>query len=877
MSNLRKWLRFGLVGSIATVGITVFGGSAVQADVPPPSLTLIVDGQVIQDTSVVESGTTITAVASGLLDPGTGTRELRINLDPTTVYQSGGVTAPEGWTVEWSTDGGSNWVNVEPSPPEDVTNVRATANVEAGNVVLGTQRYTKGLNASVPASTFSGSTGGDGWDVFFYDDYVLNVFHHQSSYLPLDCHLRSTGARCDGYNPTVNVSSGVTGSRFPGYQSANRSGGWVDGNTGFAYLFTTQTATNTPGALCVDLNVAPPVSCGFKALSADTNVNSYQYLSNAEGAGGRLFGIDTQNRKLLCLDPATGAACAGSPVQLGGNAQLAAYNYHVYPLGSKVFATTDTTLNCFEAATLAPCAGAWPVTYASLSWAVTGMSPVAHMDAQGTIDGVCMWNGCLDLAGVDQTSGATPNWVNPHSITPWSASNNNSSSGYYGRFEASAGRAFLQRVLSSADVYCFDYATEAACADFSEQVNDTSLYALRADPNNPTCIWYNTDGGRIGLFDAYTGATECTANPVITLQPSAFAPRFVCQSSGGIDRWISFEMTSIGGTDPVTTQNLTMRTGNGEIVPGWSSIPIAVNQILDMTALSVGDTGARPTFNVGFNLTSGSLDSAEFEVIYEGRGPELCVDLTLDNSGAPGAPNCPQVVDLSASVTEDVTGSVTTSAPGRSIVASGDATECPENIIPATPPTAPPSAVGSTSGGVCQVAFGASDDGGSPIRWYEYQIDGGSWVVADTTADGDGGFTAPVPCPEPGASSSIAVRGVNLIGNGDTAVLSLAVPPPTTTTTTTVAPVTTTTVAPATTTTVPPATTTTVPPATTTEPAASPVTAPPTAPSTTLVPTGVLPATGGGESGQRVVIWAALFIAAGASALLMSRRRATTD
>ena len=44
-----------------------------------------------------------------------------------------------------------------------------------------TQRYTKELNASVPASTFSGSTGGDGWDVFFYDDYVLNIFHHNSS------------------------------------------------------------------------------------------------------------------------------------------------------------------------------------------------------------------------------------------------------------------------------------------------------------------------------------------------------------------------------------------------------------------------------------------------------------------------------------------------------------------------------------------------------------------------------------------------------------------------------------------------------------------------------------------------------------------------
>ena len=873
MGKLRTWLRLGLVGSIATAGIAVFGGSAVQAEVPPPSLTLIVDGQVIQDTSVVESGTTITAVASSLLDPGSGSRELRIDLDSTTIYQAGGVTAPEGWVVEWSTDDGASWVTVEPSPPGDVTNVRATANVEAGNVVLGTQRYTKDLDASVPASTFSGSTGGDGWDVFFYDDYVLNVFHHQSSFVALDCHLRSTGDRCAGYNPATNVSAGNTGSRFPGYRSANKSGGWVDGNSGNAYLFTTEVATNTPGALCVDLNVSPPESCGFVALSADTNVTSYGYMSNAEGVNGRLFGSEAANQKLLCLDAATQAPCAGSPVQLTGGVDGAASKYHVYPLGSKVFATTDTTLHCFEAATLAPCAGAWPVSYASLSWTAANMSPVAHMDGDGTIDGVCMWNGCLDLAGADQAA----NWVNPHSITPWAANaGSNYYSGQYGRFEASAGRAFLQLVLSSPDVYCFDYATEAACADFSEQVNDRSLYALRADPNNPTCIWYNSDPGRIGLFDAYTGATECTANPVITLQPSAFAPRFVCQSSGGIDRWISFEMTSILGTDPVTTQNLTMRTGNGEIVPGWSNLPIVVNQILDMTSLLVDDTGARPTFNVGFNLTSGSLDSAEFEVIYEGRGPELCVDLTLDNAGAPGSPNCPQVVDLSASVTEDVAGSTTTPAPDRSIVASGDATECPENIIPATAPTAPPGAVGTTAGATCQIAFDAAGDGGSQIRWYEYQIDGGSWVVAETTPDGDGGFTAPVPCPEPGNSSSIALRGVNLIGNGETAVLSLAVPAPTTTTstTTTIAP--TTTMAPTTTT--EPATTTTEPATTTTEPATSPVTVPPTAPTTTAVPTGILPATGGGGGGgQAIALWATLLVATGAAALALSRRRVTTD
>ncbi|MDX1747716.1 MAG: hypothetical protein R3324_17415, partial [Halobacteriales archaeon] len=352
------------------------------------------------------------------------------------------------------------------------------------------------------------------------------------------------------------------------------------------------------------------------------------------------------NAKLLCFDTATDAACANSPIQLDGNAATA--YYHVYPLGSKVFASTNSTLYCFEASNLSTCAGSWPVTYADLEWTAVEMSPVAHMDSNGGIDGVCMWAGCLDLSGADRTTGGS--WVNPHSITPWSSNALvNRWSGRYGRFEATAGRAFLQEVLQGPtfDVYCFDYATEAACAGFdTTPTNDYYVYALRADPNNPNCLWYNSDPGKIGLFDAVTGAPECTANPVITLQPSAFAPRSVCATSGGIDRWVSIEMTALNGTDVQSTQTLTMRTGNGDPVDGWVGVPIEVGQTLDLSGLSVEETGARPSFNIGFNVTGGSIDSADFTVIYEGRGPELCADLTVDNTAVDGSPTCPVVAAL---------------------------------------------------------------------------------------------------------------------------------------------------------------------------------------------------------------------------------------
>ena len=783
MGTWRTWARIATATIVTAAATIALSGSPVQAEQPPPTLALLVDGDTIRDSSVVATGTELTAVASGLLTQGTGSRELRIDLDPLTVYEPGGVTAPEGWTVEWSTDGGTSWVGSEPAVPADVTNVRATADVVAGVSSQGSQRYTQTFTAPVPASTFSANTGGDGWDTFFYDDYVLNIFHHDSSAVRLSCNLRSTGERCPDFDPNDDAKS-----RFAGYRAGDRSGGWVSGNTGIAYAFTAEISSNTPGALCIDLNTAPPQDCGFTALSGATNVTSYSPLSNAEGVGGRLFGSESVNHQLLCLDATTEAACAGSPIQLAGNGNTSMY--HVYPLGSKVFASTDTTLYCFEAATLAACGGAWPVTYASLSWTPTEMSPVAHMDANGTIDGVCMWNGCLDLVGADRTTGG--DWVNPHSVTDWADNaSNNSWSGRYGRFEASAGRAFLQDVLSSDDVYCFDYATEAACAGFGDTPSSTtSMYALRADPNNPNCIWYNSDPGNIGLFDAISGEQSCTANPVITLQPSAFAPRFVCSTSGGIDRWISVTMNEVNGTDPVTTQALTMRTGDGDPVPGWVDVPLTVSSPLDLSGLSVASTGARPSFNIGFQITSGEVTSAEFTVVYQGRGPELCVDTTVQAAG------CPQIIGLGASITEKIGNAapVTRAAAPRSIVAGGDANQCPEDLILATPPAPVGGPTPIRNGpGDCIIRFAApADDGGSPIRWYEYSIDGGPWIVAQVEVEADGMLSFPIDCTD-GETNEVRIRPVNLLGPGDPVVISLApqaTPGPTTSPSTTTTPAT---------------------------------------------------------------------------------------
>ena len=850
-----RWFSSSVVAVGALVCAATVSGVSAAVNSPGVEFNLSVAGTLLRDGSTVDQGTTVKVGASSLLKEGTGNRELRVGLDPGFVYQSGGVTAPEGWSVEYSTNNGTSWVSSEPSPASTVTDVRATKSaLAAGPIVAGSQIFSSETVAAIPSDTFAASTGGDGWDVFFYENYVLNIFHHQSSYIALNCLLRTTGTLCPGFNPTL--TSGAAYSRFSGYMAGNRSGGWALTTTGKVYAFTSQVSSSTPGVLCIDVTTAPPTNCGFVALSTATNVNAYQFLSNAEGVGGRLFGIETANNKLLCFDPSTNAACVGSPVSLAGTTGSGyTTRAHVYPLGDKVFASTDTTLHCFESSNLAPCAGSWPVSYASLSWSAQTISPVAHMNAAGTIDGVCMWNGCLDLTGAKRTGAG---WVNPHSITSWSGSAaTNGSSGQYGRFEATNGRAFLQLVLQASQyIYCFDFATEAACSGFNNQPrsSDTKTYALRADPNNPACVWYNTDPGRISLFDTVTGSPSCTGNPVVTLQPSSFAPRYACSTTRGVDEWTLVKLKSVAGTGTASGITLTVRDPLGNPVAGWTNKPIAIGTSYDMTGVDVGTSGSRPTFNFAFTgVTGGNITSATVSLDYMGKGPELCVNTVLSAGGS----LCPIISGTSTKFIDSV-GSPATYTKNRSLtIGTGGA--CVQNIVQMAPPGPPRNPAGTPrSSTTARVSFDIpADDGGSPIIGYKYSMDNGAtWSTVNATVGAGGKLEFDLSSLSAGSTYTVKLLATNAIGRSTIASASVDMP-----LTFSVAAVTTTTVPP---------TTTTVPPTTTTVAVA--------AAEVDIVPVAVVKAVkaiplAGLRNTNMIVLLALAMVGAGAVSVAFGRRR----
>lgn len=749
--------------TVATISPTPVGAAAGE---PSAEMAVTVGGVPIRDASVVDDGTSVSVGVSGLLTPGSGQRELRATLDPGMQYTAGTAEAPEGWNIEFSTNGGSSWVGTEPSPASTVTDVRATAAVTAGAITGYSQLYSSETVAPVPSSTFSGSTGGDGWDVFFYDDFVFNIFHHNSSMIRLDCHLRSTGARCAGY--TVD---------FNGYQTANRSGGWVDSITGKLYAYTTQSSTGRPGVLCVDVN-STPTSCGFTPLSTDTSVTDYGYLTNAEFVGRRIFGVETSGTgTLLCFDAALGTQCPGSPIDLIDATDAG----QTYPLsvGDRIVVKTASRMYCFDADTLTTCAGSWPATISAAN--ATPAAP--HTDADGLLDGVCHETGCLDL------SGAATAWVSPWSlgVSGWPTA--------YSYFSGALTQGRFYFVSNDElAVDCFDYGTDARCTNFPTQrfaSNFYGIYATRVDPNNPSCIWVNSDGGQIRVFDAFTGLPGCSANPVITLQPSSFAPRFTCTTANSIDEWRVLELTSLTGTGTPGTIALTVRDALGATVAGWVNRPITVGTPLDMTGLDVTLSGSRPTFNFAFgNITGGSISAATIALDYAGKGPELCIDATLHA----GAAVCPVLTGLDGALLDSVPNPDQTFTVRREFTVGTDLTLCPEDIRPMTVPSVPRDLDGSGGHtGDGSITFMApADDGGSPLREYKLSLDGGdTWTTPTVVDNGDGTFTVHLSGLAPGTTYPLELKATNLMGRSASATMSLVVsatPPSTTTPPTTTPP-----------------------------------------------------------------------------------------
>ena len=745
-----------LAVAVSTVGITTITANPAMAavtttsvpDVAGSNTTVTLNGTPIREGSTLAGGSTVGIGTSALLNPGVGQREIRTKYNTNTIYQAGTARAPEGWTLSYSINNGTSWVTTEPSPASAVTDIKATATSVAAGAISGySQQYSTETSAAIPSSTFSASTGGDGWGVTFYDNYIFNIYHHNDQTI-LDCYLRTTGARCAGYTKYVTtVENGTT----INYRAGMRSDAWVDAATAKLYAFTSPTAgsmANRAGVICVSIS-STPTPCGFTPLTTDNTVNNYGHLSDSVNIGRRMFSAESSGtNSLVCFDAETNAQCANSPVTMLGasGASWGSGGVHLETIGTRVFARTSSNMYCFNAADLSTCSGSWPATVTSNT---TDPQTAVHTDSTGNPDGVCSLNQCFNLSGVSQS------WTNPFAVigaqvNQWAYTT-----------ATTMGRTFSSNAYRMG---CFDYATNAACAGFNSP-SWGQLYSIFVDPENPSCLWTNSDEGQIKNLDAITGALGCSSNPVITLQPSQFAPRYACSTSQGIDQWGVLKISQLVGGGSASSIRLTVRDASGSAVAGYTSRVISLNTDLDLSGMNVDLSGSRPTFSFAFSGITGSITSATIALEYKGKGPELCSTAVLNSpSSATSA--------IVSSKSIDSVGLTNLYESQRSYTISN----ANGSGLYLTVPSAPRNLSGSGLNSSATVTFAApSDNGGLELSSYQYSLDGGSTFVNITNLadNGDGTFSFAVSGLTPGQTYSIKVAASNSLGRGALASLSL--------------------------------------------------------------------------------------------------------
>jgi uncharacterized repeat protein (TIGR01451 family) len=520
------------------------------------------------------------------------------------------------------------------------------------------------------------NTSGDGWDVFFDNDHVFTVWHHDGrnnvSQGAVDCKTRAGGSCGPKWpffltsNGTAAGTAGTSGTSV--FHTDVRSTGWVD--TANQHLWFATNTTSASGFACIDISdfTTGPAWCGgstttaLRAVGVSVPANrggrGYCAPKGADFIGGclnefaevngKLFSWDAWTGKLVCLDTAAnagaGAACAGQPYAFAGignaggvfdadvakrRSGLIVSDGRIYGVGTATSSSSGSLGICFDPATLAACAG-W-----SSPKALASLQPMTYeqTDSSGTVQGVCFrtWStgnflaSCFTPGGVAFGTGGAPTLnttlsnaliINGRTYG-WVIAKNPVRIGT----KTLWGNASWESTPSPFLLNCFDTATNAACPNWPK--TGVLNYTLSADPYNSGCVWKNTDSGSIQAYNIATGALSCPPPPTVSFKMAAVTPRLSC-ASGGLSSWQQF---SVSGTT-YTSATLTVRDAAGAVVTSgattWQNVPF-VSGVVDLSTLAVADSGTDGTFEVTF--TGRDNTPAVGTVSALGETAQLCLPL----------------------------------------------------------------------------------------------------------------------------------------------------------------------------------------------------------------------------------------------------------
>jgi hypothetical protein len=562
-----------------------------------------------------------------------------------------GLTYPEGWTLEYSTDG-KTWSETAPADLTTVIAVRASGDVSTkGRGIFETTTVAEPV---VTGTEFEASGGGDGYNVAFGNGILLNMYHHDTTSAQIIC------KKVDGSNCATPQRVKTE------YKTNHASSLYFDKSTNRVYGFVYRTSDGHYGVLCQDYSdVAAVVDCPtvFTDLSVGySGFNGHQGFGSSSQDGDVLWSIDGYNATLMCFDMDTtgGDECAGGSngfdVGTGGQWGSGFWHGRVTAAAGKVFFTIDDVMGCFDPDTQDLCGSSTPIDIGSNAQSnVNRHPPVPVENTDGTFFGSCDINSklCIDDAGATVTMPAALNtywttnvpngYIGGQNTAQWAVTGHKF---YYGGVETND--------FWSKDLVCYDFQTEAACDGFDGAGRGiTDFYTANVDPDNPGCVWVNQHSGRIVPLDAETGEIGCSSGDAIVELPYAgVVPRMGCDSDGRVISWedIQLNLNGVASTDVA----ISILDDNGAEVADWQDVAVDSTGYLDMSGLTVAESSTTPSIQiVGLNgVTLEELELITGIVTFEAEEPEFCFALEAVTNCPDASVNNPAVADVPAGIIE---------------------------------------------------------------------------------------------------------------------------------------------------------------------------------------------------------------------------------
>ena len=633
------------------------------------------------------------------------------------------VTAPEGYTVEYND--GSSWSQTAPTLDSATNTYPGVAGVRASGAisVTGYANHLEQVSRTATAvaeagTTFQGTSGGDGWDVFFGSGpaagRVFNIFHHSGGDFTMDCHLRD-GTPCWGALYSSNPDSTVPATY---YTSAHSTGFYVAASDS-VYSFVANGAGDFGMVCATNVSTSNPVPCPtpFVTLAAGVGATGVWQGNSANDAvlvGTKVFARGTgSGNDMLCFDTVTEQACVNQPFSLGQPSGDNSFeNNRLMAIDTNIYFTTGDNVGCFDSVTKTLCAG----FNSGAIVAGSNAGPLFYStDVSGVPNQICAYTSTT-CWGLDGTTGAWPaglrSSVFSYASLGWGIDLNIGSKFYY---------------LEGDSADCFDFSTGADCTDYSPPALGRGTYTMRVDPANTWCLWSNSDSGQIVTFSPQTGASPCAPPlPAVIVPYAAAVPRMGCTDAGRVVSWGSLTITP-PGVEPIAQARVTVQDSGGHAIDGWTDLIPNSQGLIDLTTLTVAETGLRPTYEVYYQDASDPSGTTG-TFTYSAVAPQMCV-------GVKTLATCPTGVGNGASVFPYSEASLTGASSVSVTTGSADPV-VEDTSATATRVVSAPECLTGITGYVYRHRSGTNPVQGITVRL----LDSGDHVLATAVTDSSGHY-----------------------------------------------------------------------------------------------------------------------------------------